>query len=79
MTLVMMAMLFMFKERLLNEQAIPLLSCSDIEILLTQFFTVKKHDRRRNYYTNLISNEKAGVCWGGLTRGYISLDVLYSF
>jgi hypothetical protein len=37
MVLVMMAMLFMLKERLLNEESIPLLSCSDIEILLTQF------------------------------------------
>jgi SRSO17 transposase len=37
MALVMMAMLFMLKERLQNEEAIPLLSCSDIEILLTQF------------------------------------------
>ena len=38
---VMMAILFMLKERLLNEEAIPLLSCSDIEILLTQFLPRK--------------------------------------
>ena len=37
MALVMIAMVFMLKERLLNEEEIPLLSCADIEILLTQF------------------------------------------
>jgi len=37
MALVMIAMFFMLKEQLLNEDETPLLSCSDIEILLTQF------------------------------------------
>ncbi len=37
MTLVMIAMLFMLKERLLNEEDIPLLSCADIETLLIHF------------------------------------------
>jgi hypothetical protein len=37
MALVMIAMLFMLKERLLNEEEVPLLRCADIEILLTQF------------------------------------------
>ncbi len=35
--LVMMAMLFMLKEKLLHEDDVPLLSCNDIEILLTHF------------------------------------------
>ena len=35
--LVMMAMFFMLKEKLLNEEEVPLLSCYDIEILLTHF------------------------------------------
>jgi len=30
-------MLFMLKERLLNEEELPLLSCADIEVLLSQF------------------------------------------
>ncbi len=37
MALVMVAMLFMLKERLLNEEDVPLLSCADIETLLTHF------------------------------------------
>ncbi len=37
MALVMIAMLFMLKERLLNDEEIPLVSCADIEILLSQF------------------------------------------
>ena len=37
MALVMIAMLFMLKERLHNKERIPLLSCADIEILLSQF------------------------------------------
>ncbi len=37
MALVMVAMLFMLKERLLNKEDVPLLSCADIETLLTQF------------------------------------------
>ncbi len=37
MALVMVAMLFMLKERLLNEEDVPLLSCADIEVLLTHF------------------------------------------
>jgi len=35
--LVTVAMLFMLKERMLNENDTPLLSCADIEILLTHF------------------------------------------
>jgi SRSO17 transposase len=35
--LVMMAMLFMCKERLINKEEYPLLSCSDIETLLASF------------------------------------------
>jgi SRSO17 transposase len=37
MALVMMAMLFMLEERLLHQQSHPLLSCSDIEVLLAHF------------------------------------------
>jgi len=37
MTLVMMAMLFMLEEKLLHKESYPLLSCSDIEILLACF------------------------------------------
>ena len=37
MALVMMAMLFMLKERVTTKEDIPLLSCADIEILLTHF------------------------------------------
>jgi SRSO17 transposase len=37
MALVMMAMLFMLKERLLHKESYPLLSCSDIEVLLAHF------------------------------------------
>jgi SRSO17 transposase len=37
MALVMMAMLFMLEERISHKQSHPLLSCSDIEILLAQF------------------------------------------
>lgn len=37
MALVMMAMLFMLEEKLLQKESYPLLSCSDIEILLAHF------------------------------------------
>lgn len=37
MALVMMAMLFMLEERLSQKEAYPLLSCSDIEVLLARF------------------------------------------
>lgn len=37
MALVMMAMLFMLKERILQEEDVPLLSCSDITTLLAHF------------------------------------------
>lgn len=37
MALVMMAMLFMLEERLLQSESHPLLSCSDIEVLLAHF------------------------------------------
>lgn len=37
MALVMMAMLFMLEERLLQKEEYPLLSCSDIEVLLAHF------------------------------------------
>jgi SRSO17 transposase len=37
MALVMMAMLFMLEEKLLHQQILPLLSCSDIECLLAHF------------------------------------------
>ena len=37
MTLVMMAMLFMLEEKLLQKESFPLLSCSDIEVLLARF------------------------------------------
>jgi len=37
MALVMMAMLFMLEERLIQKQSHPLLSCSDIEVLLAHF------------------------------------------
>lgn len=37
MALVMMAMLFMLKEKVTNQKDIPLLSCADIEILLARF------------------------------------------
>jgi SRSO17 transposase len=37
MALVMMAMLFMLEEKLSNQESFPLLSCSDIEILLAHF------------------------------------------
>ncbi|MBF0614927.1 MAG: IS701 family transposase [Magnetococcales bacterium] len=47
MALVGMAMLFMLEERRLQEEAIPLLSCGDIEQLLKQFLpkkNINKHD-----------------------------------
>lgn len=37
MALVMMAMLFMLEERLIQKESYPLLSCSDIEVLLAHF------------------------------------------
>ena len=37
MALVMMAMLFMLEERLIQKESFPLLSCSDIEVLLAHF------------------------------------------
>jgi SRSO17 transposase len=37
MALIMMAMLFMLEEKLLHQQSHPLLSCSDIEVLLAHF------------------------------------------
>ena len=37
MALVMMAMLFMLKERIANQDALPLMSCADIEVLLARF------------------------------------------
>jgi SRSO17 transposase len=37
MALVMMAMLFMLEEKLLQKKSVPLLSCSDIEVLLSRF------------------------------------------
>ena len=37
MALVMMAMLFMLKEKVTTQEDIPLLSCADIEILLAHF------------------------------------------
>lgn len=37
MALVMMAMLFMLEEKLLHKKKYPLLSCSDIEVLLSHF------------------------------------------
>lgn len=37
MALVLMAMLFMLEEKLLHKQKYPLLSCSDIEVLLSHF------------------------------------------
>lgn len=37
MALVMMAMVFMLKERMLNEEKYPLLSCADIMVLLAHF------------------------------------------
>jgi SRSO17 transposase len=37
MALVMMAMLFMLEEKLSNQESYPLLSCSDIEVLLAHF------------------------------------------
>lgn len=37
MALVMMAMLFMLEEKLLQKESFPLLSCSDIEVLLARF------------------------------------------
>lgn len=41
MALVMMAMLFMLEERLLNKEDYPLLSCPDIQILLSKFLPQK--------------------------------------
>jgi SRSO17 transposase len=46
MTLVAMAMLFMMEERLLQQHAYPLLSCSDIESLLAHF--LPRRDRTRD-------------------------------
>jgi hypothetical protein len=37
MALVLMAMLFMLEEKLSNQESYPLLSCSDIEVLLAHF------------------------------------------
>jgi len=45
MALVMMAMLFMLEERLVHEQSHPLLSCSDIEILLAHFLPQRDTSR----------------------------------
>lgn len=44
MALVMMAMLFMLKERIEHRQEIPMLSCADIEILLAQFLPRRDRD-----------------------------------
>jgi SRSO17 transposase len=44
MTLVSMAMLFMLQERLLQQEAYPLLSCADIECLLARFLPRRDRD-----------------------------------
>lgn len=44
MALVMMAMLFMLKERIEQRQEIPMLSCADIETLLAQFLPRRDRD-----------------------------------
>jgi SRSO17 transposase len=44
MTLVLMAMLFMLQERLLQQDAYPLLSCGDIECLLARFLPRRDQD-----------------------------------
>jgi len=44
MALVMMALLFMAGERLLHKDTVPLLSCADIEELLSQFLPRRKVD-----------------------------------
>ncbi len=44
MALVMMAMLFMLKERIEHRQEIPMLSCADIETLLAQFLPRRDRD-----------------------------------
>lgn len=54
MALVMMAMLFMLEERLIHKQSAPLLSCSDIEILLSHFLP-----RRDSTHEEVIRQMKA--------------------
>ena len=44
MALVMLAMLFMLKERVRNADAAPLLSCADIELLLAYFLPRRDTD-----------------------------------
>ena len=44
MALVMMGMLFMLKERIEQQDEMPLLSCADIEILLAQFLPRRDRD-----------------------------------
>lgn len=41
MTMVMLAMLYMLETRLTNKKAYPLLSCADIEVLLSHFLPRK--------------------------------------
>jgi len=44
MTLVMMAMLFMLEEKVLNHGDTPLLSCTDVEVLLASFLPRRDND-----------------------------------
>ena len=44
MALVMMAMLFMLRERVEHHEELPLLSCADLEILLAQFLPRRNRD-----------------------------------
>jgi hypothetical protein len=52
MALVMMAMLFMLKEREENRAEIPLLSCSNIETLPGKIPAQKRHELRRDRPTD---------------------------
>lgn len=71
MALVMMAMLFMLKERIMQEEDYPLLSCSDITTLLARFLPrrdihpdevirqlVVRHEKRQAAIENAFKNQQ---------------------
>ena len=71
MVLVMMAMLFMLKERIMQEETYPLLSCSDITTLLARFLPRRdihpdevirqlevRHEKRQAAIENAFKNQR---------------------
>lgn len=73
MTMVMPAMLYMLETRLSNKKACPLLSCADIEYLLSHFLSEKditedealrqmeiRHRQRQYSIVHAYATERAG-------------------